>query len=178
MTEAPSLPKHIESTITDISEVHEDYHRRAHPLQKAVGSVTAAIGSPAFLVVLTVLVGAWIGANVVLQFVWHRAPDPPPFAMLSTAASVAALYLAAMILATQKHDDELALHRDQLTLEMAILSDQRSAKIIRLLENMRLSDANGDAPVDLEAKAMAVPADPKAVLDRIRATQATLRTEG
>ena len=38
-----------------------------------------------------------------------------------------------MILITQRHDDEMATRREQITLELAILSEQKSAKIIALL---------------------------------------------
>jgi uncharacterized membrane protein len=173
-----NLPPHVESTILDISEVHEEYHRRARPLQKLANAITGTVARPGFLLLLTALVATWIGANVVLSSHGHRAPDPPPFSILSCAASVAALYLAAMILATQKHDDEMALHRDQLTLELAILSEQKSAKIIRLLEELRLNDPDQGDHADEEAQAMAVPADPKAVLNKIRATQAAMRSDG
>jgi hypothetical protein len=40
---------------------------------------------------------------------------------------------ATMILMTQRRDDEMAMRRDQMTLELAILSEQKSAKIIALL---------------------------------------------
>ncbi len=165
------LPQHVEDAITDISEVHAEYHRQSRPTQKLVGAVTKAVGRPMCLVIVTAIVGVWVACNTVLHAHGRATLDPPPFPALSCAASVAALYLAAMIVATQKHDDELALHRDQLTLELAILSDQKSAKIIRLLEQLRLNDPDQGDHADAEAQAMAVPADPKAVLDKLRAMQ-------
>ena len=176
-TKANRLPDHIEATISDISKVHEEYHRHARPLQKIVGGVTDTVGDPAFLLLMTVGVIVWMSINILLRSLGYRPFDPPPFQALSCAASIAALYLAAMILATQKHDDKLALHREQLTLELAILSDQKSAKIIRLLDELRLNDPDQGDHTDAEAQTMAVPADPKAVLDKIRSVQAALRSE-
>jgi uncharacterized membrane protein len=170
--QSAKLPHHIESTIADISDVHHEYHQRAHPLQKIVGAVTAWLARPACLIVLTLLVGAWLGINTLLAVRGLHPPDPPPFTLLSCAASVSALYLTTLILATQKHDDALSLHRDQLTLEIALLIDQRSAKILRLLEDRRLAESQDGRDSDPETAAMAVPADPKAVLDKIRAMQA------
>jgi uncharacterized membrane protein len=166
------LPQHVEDAITDISEVHAEYHRHAKPLQKAVGAITGAVGKPISLVIVTACIAGWVTLNTVLHAYGRAVLDPPPYPALSCAASVAALYLAAMIVATQKHDDELALHRDQLTLELAILSDQKSAKIIRLLEEMRLNDPDQGDHADAEAEAMAVPANPRAVLDKLRSMQA------
>jgi Transaldolase/Fructose-6-phosphate aldolase len=56
--------------------------------------------------------------------------------------STIALYLAAMILMTQRHDDEMATRREQITLELAILSEQKSSKITALLEEFRRNDRN------------------------------------
>ncbi len=172
------LPQHVEDAITDISEVHAEYHRRARPLQKLVGTITSTVGKPMCLVIVTAIIVSWVTANTFMHVHGRAALDPPPFPALSCAASIAALYLAAMIVATQKHDDELALHRDQLTLELAILSDQKSAKIIRLLEEMRRNDPDQGDHTDAEAEAMAVPADPKAVLDKLRSMQSEMRADG
>ncbi len=76
-----------------------------------------------------------------------------------------------MILITQRHDDELATHREQLTLELAILSEQKSAKIIALLEEFRRNDPNQDDHRDKAAEALAQPADPQVVLDAILAAE-------
>jgi uncharacterized membrane protein len=174
----PALPTHIEETITTISQVHAEHHRRARPMQRSVAAATVAIGSPAFLGILTIAAAGWIALNLAVAAAGRTPPDPPPFAYLSGTASVLALYLAAMILATQKHDDELATHRDQLTLELAILSDRKSAKIISLLEELRRNDPVQGDHVDAEAEAMTVPADPKAVLDKIRSSHSEIGTQG
>jgi uncharacterized membrane protein len=68
------------------------------------------------------------------------ASDPFPFPLLADAVSTVALYLTAMILITQRHDDEMATRREQITLELAILSEQKSAKIISLLQEFRHND--------------------------------------
>ena len=68
--------------------------------------------------------------------------DPFPFSLQGTIVSTIALYLAAMILMTQRHADEMATRREQITLELAILSEQKSSKIIALLEEFRRNDPN------------------------------------
>jgi uncharacterized membrane protein len=176
--EQPTLPAHIEEIVAAISEVHAEHHRHSGRARKFVTAVTRGASTPVFIFALTVLVLGWIVTNMLLAGAGRKAPDPPPFQALSCMASLAALYLAAMILGTQRHDDELASHRDQLTLELAILSDQKAAKIIRLLEELRLNDPDQGSHPDAEAAALAVPADPKAVLDKIRAMQAEAARPG
>ena len=58
-----------------------------------------------------------------------------------------------------------------MTLELAILSEQKSAKIIALLEEFRRNDPNQGNQCDEVAEAMAQPADPQVVLDAIRAAE-------
>ena len=108
-------------------------------------------------------------AHVVLSFSAGLAPDPFTFPLLAAVVSTVALYLTAMILIAQRHDDELATRRDQLTLELAILSEQKSAKIIALLEEFRRNDPNQGDHRDEVAEAMAKPADTQVVLDAIKA---------
>ena len=97
--------------------------------------------------------------------------DEPPFAWLQGALALLALYVIVLILTTQRREDQLAGYCEQLTLELAILSEQKTAKIIALLEEMRRDSPTLKNQVDDEAAAMAVAADPQAVLDGIKDTQ-------
>ena len=77
-----------------------------------------------------------------------------------------------LILATQRREYQLAQLREQLTLELAILSEQKTAKVIQLLEESRRDNPLIRDRVDQEAEAMAQPADPQSVLDAIKETHA------
>jgi uncharacterized membrane protein len=72
-----------------------------------------------------------------------------------------------MILMTQRHDDEMATRREQITLEL--LSEQKSSKIIALLEEFRHNDPNQGDLRDEVAEALAEPADAQVVLNAIQA---------
>ena len=82
------------------------------------------------------------------------------------------LYIVVLILATQRREYQLAQLREQLTLELAILSEQKTAKVIQLLEESRRDNPLIRDRVDQEAEAMAQPADPQSVLDAIKETHA------
>jgi uncharacterized membrane protein len=71
------------------------------------------------------------------------------------------LYIVVLILATQRREYQLAQLREQLTLELAILSEQKTAKVIQLLEESRRDNPLIRNRVDQEAEAMAQPADPR-----------------
>jgi uncharacterized membrane protein len=172
----PILPAHIESTVRSIAELHAQHDQRTTMLQRIVDRTTAWVGRPAFIGVLTAFVLSWVLGNLVISWSGQEPWDPPPFAWLASVLSLMALYMTVLILATQRHDDELASHREQLTLELAILSEQKSAKIIELLEELRRDSPHLANRHDAEAGAMSKPADPQAVLEAVVDTHAEMLT--
>ncbi len=85
--------------------------------------------------------------------------------------------MTALILTTRRRGDQFASHREQLTLELGILSEQKAAKIIQLLEELRRDNPLLENRIDEEAEALSTPADPQAVLDAIKNTHDTMLNE-
>jgi uncharacterized membrane protein len=163
------IPAHIEESVRAIAEVHADHHRQATPIQRAVERLTRVVGRPRFIGWLTAAILVWLGLNLILQPL-GRAFDPAPFPMLQAVVTLVALYITVLILITQRRENQLAEHRDQLTLELAVLNEQKSAKIIQLLEELRRDSPEIADRHDPEAEALAVPADPQMVLEAIKDT--------
>jgi len=166
--DTPILPAHIEDTVQAIAKLHADHYEQSTQLQRIVDRMTALLGRPAFVGLLTLIVLVWVLANLGASWLGREPLDPPPFVWLQGAVALMALYMTALILTTQRREDQLAGHREQLTLELAILGEQKSAKIIQLLEEIRRDDPNLANRIDHEAAAMSLPADPQAVLDAIK----------
>jgi uncharacterized membrane protein len=133
-----------------------------------VDRVTTLLGRPGSLGVVTVIVIGWVGLNLLAAALGYRAVDPPPFSGLAGATSLTSLYLVVLILATQRREDQLAQHREQLILELALLGEQKTAKVIELLEEFRRDNPLIHNRIDQQADAMAQPADPQQVLDAIK----------
>ncbi len=168
VADTPILPAHIDETVQAIARLHAEHYQQSTPLQWVVDRMTALLGRPGFVGLLTVFVLCWVLANLGAAWLGLEPVDPPPFAWLAGIVGLMALYMTALILATQRREDQLAGHREQFTLELAILGEQKSAKIIELLEEMRRDDPGLRNRVDHEAAAMSMPADPQAVLDAIK----------
>ena len=47
------------------------------------------------------------------------------------------LFLVVLVLGSQRHEDEVNTRREMLSLELAVLSEQKTAKIIQMLEEFR-----------------------------------------
>ena len=168
----PLLPVHIEETIRSIARLHAEHHQNATSLQRAVDRITGLLGRPRFIGALTVVGAGWISLNLLAAALGYRPIDPPPFSGLGLAVSLVSLYLVVLILATQRREYQLAQLREQLTLELAILSEQKTAKVIQLLEESRRDNPLIRNRIDQEADAMAQPADPQSVLNAIKETHA------
>ena len=169
-TRAPILPAHIDDTVRAIARLHAEHQGEATTSQRLAERLTAGAGRPRSLMVLTVLMVGWMAVNLAVAALGHKPWDDPPFAWLQGATGVAALYMTILILVTQRREDQLASHREQLTLELGILSEQKAAKIIELLEELRRDMPHVRDRVDDEAVAMSAPADPEAVLNAIKET--------
>ena len=169
-TSGPILPAHIDETVRAIAELHAQHHRRATAVHRSVDRSVAFVARPRFAALLTCFVLLWMIANVALRQV-GSAFDLPPFPILQDLGALLGLYITVFILITQRRENELTEVREQLTLELAILGEQKNAKIIQLLEELRRDNPLIANRVDREAEALSVPADPQAVLDAIQETR-------
>jgi uncharacterized membrane protein len=164
------LPPHIEEAIQSIARLHEAHRDGATPLQRTLHGLAALLARPWFVGVVTALAIGWVCLNLFAAPLGFRPPDPPPFVWLGHAVALASLYMVVLIYLTQRHDDELTELREQLTLELALLGEQKTAKIIQLIEEFRRDIPSVHNRVDQQADAMAEPIDPQRVVEAIKET--------
>lgn len=163
----PVLPAHVEDTLETIAKLHVEHREAASGLQRTSEQITAFLGRPRFVVGLSVVFAAWLVAGwATLAFTGR--PLDPSFQVLQLVTSMAAVYMTAFVLITQRRDDVLAELREKLTLELAILSEQKIAKVIGLLEELRRDLPSAPNRGDPEADALSSPADAKAVAEALR----------
>ena len=81
------------------------------------------MGSPKFVLYMTIFVIAWIGANLMLAGISEEAAwDPYPFILLNLAFSTQASYSAPLIMLAQNRQDD----RDRVTAEQDRQRAQRN----------------------------------------------------
>jgi uncharacterized membrane protein len=173
----PILPAHIDVTVQAIARLHIDHRRGATGLQRTVERLTRFFSRPRSAGILAAGVSLWIVANLVLSVTGGRPFDPAPFNGLQSVAGVGALFMTVFILVTQRREDELSELREQLTLELAMLSEQKAAKLIELMEELRRDMPNVRNRSDAEAATFARPADPEAVLEALKENQQDARND-
>ena len=168
------LPEHIQQAVHSIARLHAAHYEGATPLQRVFRRSTLLLARPVLIATLTAGIAAWMVYNVLAPILEYAVLDPPPFGGVSMAVSVASLYVVLLIYATQRRDDELAELREQLTLELALLGEQKSAKVIQLLEEFRRDTPIVPNRTDEQADAMAQSVDPERVFDEIKHTHSQL----
>jgi uncharacterized membrane protein len=167
MTEPHRSPDHVEDTVQAIAQLHAEHRERATQADRTVARVTGAIVAPWFIAATLIAMLLWVAFNVASPALGLRPFDPYPFELLQGVATILALYVTVLIVATQHRDDQIISQREQLSLQLAMLNDRKLAKLIGLMEEMRRDDPSLRNRVDNEADEMAQPADHRVVLDAL-----------
>jgi len=165
------LSGHVEETVQHLVKLHEAHQRQASALQRLANRVTAALGRPRALALILLVVISWIVGNYAARRLGLTALEQFPFPDLEFFATIAALLVALLILSAQRHDQALADKRAQLTLQIAMLSERKIAKLIAMLDEQRRDNPLLPSHPDSEAEELAQPADPLSSLERIEASR-------
>ena len=161
------LPSHIEDTIRSIAKMHAAHRDGATRYERFISGTMAQMGGARFIGALLLAVSAWIGVNLLCIALGRPPFDPPPFSWLEGAISLLSLLLVAAVVAEQRREDQIGRQREVLTLQLAILSEQKTAKVIALLEEFRRDSPQIHNRVDNEADELSQSASPQTVLDAI-----------
>jgi len=161
------LPPHIEETVRIDAGLQEEHDREATPYERGTARATRFFGSPRFIAAVTIFVALWISINLAATPLRRVPFDKPPFQLLQSVIDLGVLYMTILIFGTQQRQDKMATHRARLTLHLAMINDQKSAKIIEQLEELRRDSPFIRNRVDAQAEAMSTP-DAQAVLEAIK----------
>ena len=151
----------------NIAAVHEFYareeQRRSAP-QRHAETLGDLFGRPAFLVVILVFVLVWIAANLALSAWGGGHFDEPPFHWLQGVIAIVALLVTTVVLIKQNRLDKLSEQRAHLDLKVSLLIEQKTAKLIDLIEELRRDLPNVKDRRDTGAVVMRQAMSPEAVL--------------
>lgn len=161
---------HEEATVQQLAELYDQHEQAVSPVQRFANRVTAGLGRPLALAIIIGLVIAWVVGNYAARLMGSTAFEEFPFPDLGFLVTIAALVVALLILTTQRHEEELADKRARLTLQIAVLSEKKIAKLIELMEEQRRDNPLLPSRVDREADAMATASDPRASLEQLEAS--------
>jgi uncharacterized membrane protein len=163
--------KSVESEQDQISQnieaVLEFYNREEQKIsssQRALEQISNFIGQPVFLGIILLFVALWILANTLLLQFGMADFDPPPFIWLQGIVGLGALLTATIVLTKQNRLAKLAERRAHLDLKVTLLTEQKAAKLIDLVEELRRDLPNVKDRHDSEAAALQKSMNPDLVL--------------
>jgi uncharacterized membrane protein len=125
------------------------------------------------LYAIGLVTGAWVVLNVAWPFP-GPVPDPAPFSWLHVALALGGLWMTTLVLVTENRQAKDAEHRAHLMLQVDLATEQKVAKIIALLEELRRDLPMVHDRVDREAVVMQAHLDPATVLAAIEELPASL----
>jgi uncharacterized membrane protein len=135
--ERAPLSDHINENIEGVVALQRREWQATTPSQRRLERVSRILGRPAYLLGILLFSALWIVFNS-LSARFGVAPfDPPPFQWLELLVSCVALLTTTVVLIAQNRQTKFEQQRAHLDLQVNLLTEQKVAKVIHLLEELR-----------------------------------------
>lgn len=156
--------------VNTIMAFYRREERKINRSQRSVEHLSGFFGRPVFLGLILAVVGLWVLVNQLLSTLHGHGHmlDPPPYFWLQGIVSLAGLLTSTVVLIKQNRMGKSDAQRAHLDLQVNLLTEQKVAKIINLIEELRRDLPNVKDRVDSEATGMQEPTDANAVLATIQ----------
>ena len=180
-THDTSSPSGLDPIGHNIEAIVAFYAREENKIsrsQRRLEHISGFVGRPLYLGSILLFVSCWMLANVVARQVVLVEFDPGPFIYLQGIVSLGALLTATVVLIKQGRLARIEEQRAHLDLQVNLLTEQKTTKIIDLLEELRRDLPMVKNRHDPEAAALQHPTDPHlvlAALDERRETEERLQ---
>ena len=129
---AAGVPEPAARNIETIAGLEREALHDRSRLDRFTDAVTAAAGSPLFIVAHAIWFAAWIALNLTAAHPF----DPYPFGLLMLAVSLEAIFLSAAVLMTQNRMQRQADKRAHLDLQVNLLAEQELTTMLKMLTGL------------------------------------------
>jgi len=154
----------ISQNIEAVLEFYTREDQKISRSQRIVERISLFAGQPLFLGLILFFVAAWMLANVGLRQLGMAEFDAAPFLWLQGGIGLGALLTTTVVLTKQNRTARVEEQRAHLDLKVMLLTEQKTAKLIDLLEELRRDLPNVKNRHDPEAAAMQQAMNPDEVL--------------
>jgi len=161
---SPSESDQISQNINAVLDFYTREDEKISYWQRILERISSFIGQPAFLGFILLFVALWTLGNTALHLIGLREFDPAPFFWLQGIVGLAALLTTTVVLTKQNRMAKLEEQRAHLDLKVTLLTEQKAAKLIDLLEELRRDLPNVKNRHDPEAVALQQSMNPGLVL--------------
>ena len=166
-----NLPSSTKENLDVLSQFTDHEESQISGLQLVIERISRVFGSPAFFAFALVFIAVWVAANLWGMKHGWRHVDAPPFFWLQGLVSCNALLLMVAVLIRQNRMVQSAEHRAHLDLQINMLTEQKVAKLLQIIDAPRRELTAPHGRPDDEVNEMTKPADPHALLHAIKERQ-------
>jgi uncharacterized membrane protein len=159
----PAGSSHAEEAIDAVADLEHEAQEAMSRHHRWIESVTSRIGQPATVYIAVAFVALWIAANLIELRVHGSTFDPPPFSWLQGMVTLSALLVALLILTTANRVAQIDTARDKLDLQINLLNERRTAKLIRMVDEFRRDSPELPTHNDPEVRQLAEPTNTQEV---------------
>jgi uncharacterized membrane protein len=171
------LPSAVQEHIGAVSDFYARHEEELTPTQRIVERISMFLGSPAYVAGNLVFVVLWIAWNLAAPELGFDQWDEPPFFWLQGLIALNAFVISTTVLIRQNRMSKLANQHAHLDLQINLLADEKTSKIIQMLDELRRDLPNVRDKVDQKADELAKPTDTGAVISIIEEAADQLNCE-
>ena len=157
-------PEQMRQNIDAVLDFYAREEQKISRSQRFFEGISLFLAQPVFPAIILLFVGLWVGANLWMRQAGMHPFDPPPFSWLQGLVGLGALLTAAVVLIRQNRLGKLEEQRDHLDLKVMLLTEQKAAKLIDMIEELRRDMPNVKDRHDPEAAVLQQPMKPDQVL--------------
>jgi uncharacterized membrane protein len=161
---AESERDQISQNIEAVLDFYTREEQKMTGSQRVMERISRFVGQPAFLGIILLSVTLWIVANIALREFGRAEFDPAPYFWLQGIIALSALLITTVVLGKQNRLAKLEEQRAHLDLKVNLLTEQKAAKLIDLMEELRRDLPNVRNRHDSEAVALQQSMNPDLVL--------------
>ena len=154
----------ISQNIEAVLDFYTREEQKISRSQRILERISRFVGQPVFLGIILLFVTLWILANIALREFGMAEFDPAPYFWLQGVVGLSALLTATVVLSKQNRLAKLEEQRAHLDLKVNLLTEQKAAKLIDLIEELRRDLPNVKDRHDSEAVALQQSMNPDLVL--------------
>src|SRR5450631_1877809 len=154
----------ISQNIEAVLEFYTRENQKISRSQRILERISGFIGQPVFLGFILLFVALWMLTNDAMRQFGRAEFDPAPFFWLQGIVGLGALLTTTVILIKQNRLAKLEEQRAHLDLKVTLLTEQKAAKLIELLEELRRDLPNVKNRHDSEAETLQQSMNPELVL--------------
>jgi uncharacterized membrane protein len=167
-----NLPEQVIKNVETIDRHQDRHEQNTKTDRRIINRIAAIFGRPHFLYFQIVFFTVWIGcSNLAERNI--IAKNFPLFDLHLHGLEIAALMISTEVLIDQKHQEKLSKEQLYLMLQLNLVAEQKIAKLISLVEELRTDLPNVKNRDDLEAEVMKQAIDPQAILEVLQHNSAS-----